>query len=457
VARRVQRFGLVNLGCPKNTVDSEGLLGGMALAGFQFAEDPADADVCLVNTCGFLDAARREAAEVLEDLAAQRGRRGRPLLVATGCLVERVGGAPELAAFLAAADARVGFADYPRLPDVCRNLLAGKAARAPRSGGYAGKVLPKTYFDWLDRPRLRIGAAATAYLKIGEGCSNCCAYCSIPLIRGRRASRPMRAILKEARDLVAAGAKELVLIAQDTTAYGLDRAEEPQLAPLLRELEKLPGELWFRVMYAHPRHLTDEILDALAADARFCPYLDLPLQHASEKMLKRMGRGYGRARVDAALAAIDRRLPGAALRTTFIVGHPGEGEKEFAELLAFVEQGAFDHAGVFVWSPEPGTVSARMADRVAAAVAEERRDRLLAAQAKVSAARWRTRKGERTTLLLERREPDGWHGRTPWQAPEVDGETVLEDAGRQARAGDFVDVKIVRTGTYGCRARRRKA
>ncbi len=262
--------------------------------------------------------------------------------------------------------------------------------------------------------------------------------------------------MKEARELVAAGAKELVLIAQDTTAYGLDLADEPQLAPLLRELAKLPGELWFRVMYAHPRHLTDEILDALAFDARICPYLDLPLQHVNEKMLKRMGRGYGRARVDAALAAIDRRLPGAALRTTFIVGHPGEGEKEFADLLDFVEQGLFDHAGVFVWSPEPGTVSAGMADRVVPEAAAERRDRLMAAQAKVSAARLRARKGETTTLLLERREKDGWHGRAPWQAPEVDGDVVLEDADRGARAGDFVAAKIVRTATYDCRARRRK-
>ena len=266
----------------------------------------------------------------------------------------------------------------------------------------------------------------------------------------------MAAILKEARDLAAAGAKELILIAQDTTAYGMDAAGEPRLAELLRELLKMPGERWFRVMYAHPRHLTDDVLDAMASDVRVCPYLDLPLQHVNDKMLKRMGRGYGRARVDAALDQIDRRLPGAALRTTFIVGHPGEGEKEFADLLAFVEEGRFDHAGAFIWSPEPGTVSAGMADRVPAAAAEERRDRLMAAQAKASAARLKARKGEKTALLLERREKDGWHGRTSWQAPEVDGETVLEDAGRGAQAGDFVRVRIARTGAYDCRARRVK-
>jgi len=453
MARTGHRFNLVNLGCPKNTVDSEGILGSLALAGFQFVADPSAADVCIVNTCGFLDASRREAAGVLEELAAQRGKKGRPLLVAAGCLVERIGGAPELDGFLQSADARVGFADYVRLPEICLGLLEDRVA-IKRAGGYGGKALPKTYLDWLGRPRMRIGSAGSAYLKVGEGCSNNCAYCSIPLIRGQRASRSMKAVLKEARELVASGAKELNLIAQDTTAYGVDFAGKPQLAALLRELLKMPGELWFRILYAHPKHLTEEILEAMASDARVCRYLDLPLQHVSEKMLKAMGRGYGRRRVDESLAQIGRFLPGAALRTTFIVGHPGEGEKEFAELLAFVEAGHFDHMGVFTWSPEPGTASARMKGRVPAAVAEERRDRLMAAQAKVSAARLRARRGMKTTMLLERREKDGWHGRTPWQAPEVDGETVLEKAARGVRAGDLVKMEIVQTGRYDCRARR---
>ena len=450
---RAMRFGLVNLGCPKNTVDSEGMLGSLALAGFEFAADPGAADVCIVNTCGFLDASRQEAAGVLAELAAQRGKKGRPLLVATGCLVERIGGAPALDGFLRAADARVGFADYPRLPEICLGLLKGAAA-GRRAEGYAGRELPKTYLKWLDRPRMRIGSAGSAYLKVGEGCSNNCAYCSIPLIRGQRASRPMAAIVKEARELAAAGAKELNLIAQDTTAYGVDFAGEPRLAALLRELLKMPGELWFRVMYAHPRHLTEDILEAMASDVRVCPYLDLPLQHVNEKMLKLMGRGYGRRRVDEVLAQVDRSLPGAALRTTFIVGHPGEGEAEFSELLDFVREGRFDHMGVFAWSPEPGTVAEKLAGRVAPARAEERRALLMEAQAKVSAARLRALKGRRTTLLLERREKDGWHGRTPGQAPEVDGETVLEDAERGARAGQFVPARIVRTGRYDCRARR---
>ncbi len=453
MANRIPLFSLVNLGCPKNTVDSEGILGSLALAGFQFTEEPAEADVCLVNTCGFLDTSRREAAGVLEELADQRGQQGHPLLVATGCLVERIGGAPELDDFLQAADARVGFADYPRLPDICLELLEGHATR-PRTGGYAGKELPKTYLDWLDRPRMRIGSEHSAYLKIGEGCSNNCAYCSIPLIRGQRASRPMGAILKEARQLVASGAKELNLIAQDTTAYGVDFAGRPQLADLLKELLQMPGDTWLRVMYAHPRHLTDGILETMASDARICPYLDLPLQHVNEKMLKAMKRGYGRSRVDEAMAQVRCILPKAALRTTFIVGHPGEGGAEFEELMAFVKEGHFDHMGAFVWSPEPGTVSTGLPGRVEAAVAEERRDRLMAAQAKVSAARLRDRKGSETTMLLERREKGRWHGRTMEQAPEVDGETVLEDAATGTCAGDFVKVNITQTTRYDCRVRR---
>jgi len=452
MADRPALFSLVNLGCPKNTVDSEGILGSLALAGFGFVEDPAAADLCLVNTCGFLDASRREAAEVLAELAALRNESGVPLLVATGCLVERVGGAKELAGFLADADARVGFSDYPRLPEICAELLEGHAA-AKRARGYAGRELPRSYVNWLDRPRMRIGGVESAYLKIGEGCSNNCAYCSIPLIRGQRASRSMESILREARQLVDSGAKELNLIAQDTTAYGTDRSGKPQLAALLQQLLQMPDNLWFRILYAHPRHLRSDILRVMASDPRVCPYLDLPLQHVSDKMLKAMRRGYGAARVDQSLELLDRFLPGAALRTTFIVGHPGEGDKEFEELLAFVEAGHFDHMGVFVWSPEPGTRSTDLKGRVEPAVAQERCDQLMRAQATVSAARLRTRKGALTTMLLEGQTDKGWYGRTVWQAPEVDGETVLEGLGKGLTPGDWVPVKITRTTRYDCRAR----
>ena len=452
MSRGQHRFCLVNLGCPKNTVDSEGLLGGMALAGFRFVSEPADADVCIVNTCGFLDASRREAAEVLAELAEMRGERERPLLVAAGCLVERAGGCPALANFLEAADAKAGFGDYARLPELCLDLLAGKASGKSAARGHAEKRLPKSYLAFLDRPRMRIGYGGSAYLKIGEGCSNNCAYCSIPLIRGRRTSRPAESILREARQLVDSGAGESNLIAQDTTAYGMDGGGRPRFAELLGRLLKMPDEVWFRVLYAHPKHLSEDVLEAMASDSRVCPYLDLPLQHVGERTLKAMGRGYGRKRVDEALEWIRARLPDAALRTTFIVGHPGETAEEYRQLLEYVGEGHFDHVGVFAWSPEPGTKSAQTKGRVAPEEAQRRMDELMAAQAKVSARRLRERRGRTVEMLLERRERDGWHGRTVWQAPEVDGETVLEAGGAGLREGALAKVKIVRTGRYDCRA-----
>lgn len=446
------RFCLVNLGCPKNTVDSEGLLARLSLAGFQFVPDPALADVCIVNTCGFLESARQESAEVLQELAEHKNRHGRPLLVATGCLVERAGGAPALAPFLDQADAKVGFADYMRVPDICRALLQGQADPSRQTRGYVGRALPRGYFTFLNQPRMRIGSSASAYLKLGEGCSNNCAYCSIPLIRGQRASRSIKAILKEARQLVASGAKELNLIAQDTTAYGIDRTGRSQLVPLLKELRRLPGNIWLRLLYAHPRHLTEDILDAMAEDERICRYLDLPLQHISDSVLRTMKRGYGRSRVEALLEHTRRLLPGAALRTTFIVGHPGEGEPEFNELLAFVKAGHFDHLGVFAWSPEPGTVSAKMRVSIDPRVVAARCDRLMRAQARVSARRLRARRGQTTTMVVERKEADGWHGRTPWQAPDVDGETVLTHAARSVDVGDLIPVVISGTDAYDCQA-----
>lgn len=461
-------FSLVNLGCPKNTVDSEGLLAAMSLAGFACVADPLESDVCIVNTCGFLDASRREARNTLESIARARGDADRPLIVATGCAVERLGGDPSLeaAGFLDAADLRAGFADYPRLPEICLGLL-----RARRPAGYAGpRRLPKTYLDWLSRPRLLAGPPWSAYLKLGEGCSNCCAYCSIPLVRGRRASRPARAILDEARQLLAGGVREITLIAQDTTAWGLDAMPPPYeegaaawrapkkspFAGLLRGLlAELPARgAWLRVLYAHPRHLDAEILDVLSSDQRICPYLDLPLQHADDRMLRLMGRGYGRARVDGLLADLRSRWPTLALRSTFIVGHPGETPSAWKNLLQFVESGAIDHLGVFAWSPEPGTRSVALRERrVPPAVAEERRRELMLAQKKVSRRLLRARVGLETEFLPESWQDGTWRGRTPWQAPDgIDGQTLVAAPRTAFRPGRIVPVRVTASTTYDLKA-----
>lgn len=462
-------FSLVNLGCPKNTVDSEGLLAGMALAGFAFVEEPLEADVCIVNTCGFLDASRREAKDALDALAAARDDAGtdRPVLVAVGCAVERAGGDASLGGVLASADLCAGFADYPRLPDICRGLV-----RARRAAGYAGpRRLPGAYLSWLGEPRMRIGAPWSAYLKLGEGCSNCCAYCSIPLIRGRRASRPARAILDEALRLADSGVRELTLIAQDTTAWGLDAMPPPfedaaasgwhaprrsPFAGLLRDLlAELPARgVWLRVLYAHPRHLDGEILDTLVSDPRICPYLDLPLQHVNDRLLRLMGRGYGRARVEGLLADLRSRWPTLALRSTFIVGHPGETDTAYAELLRFVESGAIDHLGVFAWSPEPGTRSVALRNRrVPPAVAEERRRELMQAQKKSSRRLLRARVGLETEFLPEGWDNGIWHGRTPWQAPDgIDGQTLVKAPEKAFRPGEFAPVRITGSTTYDLKA-----
>lgn len=439
---------LVSLGCAKNTVDSERVLGKLVEAGFLIAEDPAQADVCLVNTCGFIHDSREESAGVLRELQALKARGALKSVVALGCLVERAQGAPELNAFLDAADATVGFADYPRLADICRDLATSPAKpRAPAGGGAPVQILDKrfaglagaarsftqSYNEFLTAPRLRIGSPHLAHLKISEGCSNFCRFCSIPYIRGVQVSRPIEDIVAEARQLIDGGAREIGLIAQDTTSYGRDLYGSFRLADLLRSLAALEGDTWFRLMYAFPRFLTDEMLDVLASDPRFCPYIDMPLQHISERMLQHMGRGMGQRDTIALLDRIRLKLPRGAIRTTFIVGYPGETEAEFEELLAFVREGRFSHAGVFMYSKEPRTPSAKVEDNVPLAEKKRRRDTLMRAQLGVSRARLAAFVGHDIEVMVDgpipqaAAAPKGTHavGRSRLEAPEVDGHVFL--------------------------------
>ena len=449
-------FNLVNLGCPKNLVDSERLMGAMAVEGFVYQEDPSAADICLVNTCGFLDSSRQEAKEVLDELKALRGKRGTPKVVALGCLVERAGGNPQLAEFLAGVDAAVGFADYWRLPALCRDLCEGKAPRVDVATGYGGKALPDTYIRWLNGPAWRFSSPVSAWLKLGEGCGNHCSYCAIPLIRGERVSRPASDILLNARQLIDSGAREICLCAQDTTAYGMDFDGETHLTGLLRELLALGGDVRWRVIYAHPLHLTKELLALMGDEERVCPYIDLPLQHVDSAVLGAMGRGYQFSHVKKRLSWIRDLVPGAAIRTTFIVGHPGEGEAEFGRLLDFVKEGHFDHVGVFAWSPEPGTRSTSLARELptaSPAEAEERARRLMRAQARVSRRKWEARVGEVTSVFLESPMPrrrQTWRGHTLWQAPDgLDGECLVRGIPADASPG-VVTARIVEADTYGC-------
>ncbi|HBA85323.1 MAG TPA: 30S ribosomal protein S12 methylthiotransferase RimO [Verrucomicrobia bacterium] len=423
---------LVSLGCAKNQVDSECVLGQLVQRGFAIAEDPAEADLCLVNTCGFIHEARQEAAEVLKELRALK-RKGRPCkIVAMGCLVERVSGSSELDCFLKEADARIGFKEYGRLPDICEALLD-----AAFDAGLSSPGKTRSYSDFLNSARLRIGSAHSAYLKLSEGCSNPCRFCSIPMIRGRQISRPMEQIVREARQLIDSGARELVLIAQDTTSYGQDLYGKRCLPELLNNLLKWPDDVWFRLMYAYPGHLTDEILDVLAAEPRFCPYIDIPLQHIADDILKSMGRVTGKKATLDLLDRIAAKLPLGAVRTAFIVGYPGETDAHFQELLDFVREGRFSHAGVFIYSPEPGTRSAELKAGAAPEEAQLRRDLLMEAQREASRERLKKRVGQTVELIIDGRLAEdgsgpilkGFVARSQLEAPEVDGVIFLGEKG----------------------------
>ncbi len=445
-ARRPPVAALVSLGCAKNTVDSERLLAGLVQAGFLIAEDPAESDVCLVNTCGFIESARAETADTLAGLAQARAG-GRPrFIVALGCLVERATQIPEFAEFLRHADARIGFGDYLNLASRCRALIDGTPTNAPISA----VDLDPTFHRL---PRVLTGATHSVALKISEGCSHACRFCSIPRIRGPQISRPVEEIVAEARDLVRSGARELLLIGQDTASYGLDLYGRRCLETLMHALTAaLPEPLWLRLMYAHPRHLSGDILDALAADRRWQPYLDIPLQHISTPMLQRMGRGMTGPETRALIASLAARPHPPALRTAFITGHPGETREDFQELLDFVREGHFAHVGVFAYSPERGTPAADQPDPVPAELAEERRAILFEAQREASRKRLSSRRGDTVDVMVDgpsstrSNSPPGARlaGRSGGQAPEVDGLTWLR--GRKLgrlEPGSIVRARIV--------------
>ena len=449
---------LISLGCAKNTVDSECILGNLISSGLLLAENPADADICLVNTCGFIHDARTEAAGILAELAELK-KKGRPrVIIALGCLVERLVDCPELKDFLKDADARIGFRDYSRLPEICFDLLKPQSiSTRPPLLRSAQQTLPKSFMDFLKSPRARIGSVHSAYLKVAEGCSNICRFCSIPRIRGLQVSRPMEDILVEAGQLIRSGAREINLIAQDTSNYGKDLYASGRLPELLRKLKHVDATAWYRILYCHPRHLSEELLDLLAAESHVCPYIDLPLQHISDPMLKAMGRGMSQSDTLHLLDRIAHQLPEGALRTTFIVGYPGETEKHFNELLDLVRERRFMHVGVFVYSREPLTPAAKLDDNVPNDEKARRRDALMLAQLEVSRTKMKNQIGRRLEIMLDGfispddEAPAGTYalGRTRLQAPEVDGVVYLRGKPtRESNLGDRLNVRVVAALDY---------
>ena len=425
-----------HLGCEKNRVDTEHMLGLLAQAGYGVSADEQDATVVVVNTCSFIQEAREESVRTLVELAEQ----GKELIIA-GCLAQHF--QQELLDSLPEAKAIVGTGDYQHIVSVLERVEAGERVHQVSAN--------PTFVGDEHLPRYRTTSEAVAYLKVAEGCDYRCAFCIIPHLRGDQRSRPIESIVAEARQLAAQGVLELVLISQITTNYGLDLAGKPQLAQLLRAL----GEVeipWIRVHYAYPTGLTEEVLAAYREVPNVLPYLDLPLQHSHPEVLKAMNRPWQADVTGGVLARIREQLPDAVLRTTFIVGYPGETEEQFQHLLEFVAAQQFDHVGVFTFSPEEGTPAAALPNPVPAAVAQERKDRLMALQQPIAAARNAAWVGRIVDVLIEQEHPGTGEmiGRCARFAPEVDGEVRVQpgEGGLSAAPGTLVPVRITGADTY---------
>ena len=425
------KIGLISLGCAKNLVDSEHMLALLRAAGWEITEDMAEADVGVVNTCGFIEAAKSEAIETILDTAQYKQTGKMKGLVVTGCLVQRY--AEEMKTELPEIDALCGTGSYENIVD----------AAAAALGGHKAAYMADMASAALEGDRSRLTPSYTAYFKIAEGCSNRCGYCIIPKLRGPYRSREMDALLREAKALSDAGVKELIVIAQDITKYGMDLPEHKRLLPeLLRELCKLDFT-WVRLHYLYPDQITDELVDVIASEHKIVKYLDIPLQHVSKRILRAMHRPGDGAEFAALLADLRERIPGLVLRTSLIVGLPGETEEEFAELCSFLQETQIERVGVFEFSPEEGTEAAELPDQIDAEVKANRRLIVEELQSGVLDDYNTSRHGETMDVLCEGFDDEQqlWFGRTYADSVEVDGHVYFE-SDDTPQAGEFVPVLI---------------
>ena len=451
------KIGLISLGCPKNLVDSEVMLGLAHQAGHELTHDASDADVIVVNTCAFIDSAKQESVDTILEMAQHKKDGACRRLIVTGCLAERY--RDELKKEIPEIDTILGTGE---VPDIV-NAIGGSAGEgvSPLTF-YTGPGAPPpgtlpTYIYDTDTPRYLATPKHYAYVKIAEGCDYKCAFCIIPALRGHYRSRSAESIVREAQALSARGVKELLLISQDTTFYGIDRGERGALARLLRDLNTVQGLEWIRLLYLYPTTIDDGTLGAMADCEKVCKYIDLPLQHASNAVLKRMKRPGTRQTYDALLARIRSRVPGVALRTTFIVGFPGETDADVNDLHQFVTDHAFDHVGVFTYSHEEGTSAYALPDDVPAPLKKARRNQIMGLQKRLTARRQRARIGERTRVLVDGPSDDHalvLKGRLASQAPDIDSAVYLTECNPSSfEPGDLAEVEIVDAREYDLLAR----
>ena len=434
----------MSLGCAKNLVDTEVMLGIMQERGIELTANPGDADILIVNTCAFILSAKEESITTILNLAEyKQSGRCRALIVA-GCLGQLY--KRELLEEMPEVDAIIGTGAWNRIMEAIAETLSGRRVIliGEREIIYDSKT-----------PRIRTTPTYTAYVKISEGCNNRCSFCSIPLIRGRQISRPIEDIKAEVENLVAQGVKEINLIAQDTTAYGIDLYGKPQLVELLRELVKSDVH-WIRILYTYPRRFTDELIELIANEPKICKYVDLPLQHASNKILKSMNRPDTRESIEALLKKLRAKIPGVVIRSTFIVGFPGETEEDFGELKNFLQEQRLDKVGIFTYSQEENTPAYDFPDQILEYVMQERYHDLMSMQSLISQELNEELEGRELEVLIEGRDEEVSQvvaGRSYRDAPEVDGLIYIENDGR-SKAGDLVRVKVLAGFVYDIAAER---
>lgn len=439
------KIGVVSLGCPKNLVDSETMLGLIHEENYEITNDPSEAEIIIVNTCGFIESAKEESINTILQMAEYKKSGSCKYIIVTGCLSQRY--AEELFNELPEADAIAGVEVYDEIGSIIKRVMNGEhfimLEHSKPDVIYTSK---ETFL-----PRILTTPSYTAYLKIAEGCDNCCSYCAIPKIRGPYRSKPVEQVLKEAKALADNGVKELIVVAQDTTRYGEDLpGGKLLLADLLKELNKIESLKWIRVMYCYPNNFTDELIETFASLDKVCKYVDLPLQHASNRLLASMNRYDTREEVETLLAKLRKRIPGIVIRTTFIVGFPGETDADFEELKEFVEQQRFENAGVFAYSQEEGTVAGAMPNQIPDEIKQERYHELMALQAQISEEIHKDTEGQTLEVLVEGIEEDGsglHYGRSYREAPDIDGLVFIENPG-DIKPGCFVKVNILQGFTY---------
>jgi ribosomal protein S12 methylthiotransferase len=427
---------LVSLGCPKNLVDSEVMLGLLSKEGYALTADPSNAEIIIINTCSFIEDATQEAVTAIRDYGRYKNEGQCQRLIVAGCLPQRYG--KELEKQFPDVDLFVGSGALQNLP----GLLTGKPDRKTYVSQHSFLYDEKT-------PRILSTPAFTAYIKIAEGCSRTCTFCTVPKIRGPYRSRRLRSIVEEAKQLAHRGAQELILIAQDTTAYGEDLKDGTTLERLLKTLVRVDGVRWVRLLYAYPnvRYFTDGLLETMAQEEKICPYLDLPIQHVDDEILKRMGRRVKGSDIRNLICKIRSYLPHISLRTSLIVGFPGERQDQFRALLNFVKDVEFDHLGAFKYSSEEGTPASRLPNHILKRVKEQRFKELMNLQKKISLKKYRTLVGQKREVLVESGGSShrNGKGRLQTQAPEIDGSVILEG---RAHPGDWVEARIIKAFTY---------